>query len=256
MKFLKKLFDFNGRLTRLEYLVFGVLLSMLLLSSLSQVHSLYLNIFIVTLCSFIIFFMAIKRGRDSGLSSIVTLILFFLIPTIALNVYIFHSYDKYLAISFILYLLLMPSSKKEIKEMTKIESVSLKIIIFLWFAFMALFPILTRIDESCRVPNFTCMNMRGAEDALKMFKMDNGVYPTTEEGLNALIKNPNPKEYHNYSSKAYLEKFPLDFWQNPILYIHLKTDKRDNFQLISLGADGKYGGEGENEDIVYPDSCK
>ena len=129
-------------------------------------------------------------------------------------------------------------------------------IVSLVFLFMGFLPKFIDIDGGCGVPDFRCIKMKGAEDALKMFKIDNGVYPTTEEGLNALIKNPNPKEYHNYSSNAYLEKFPLDFWQNPILYIHLKTNKRDNFQLISFGADGKYGGEGENEDIVYPDSCK
>jgi len=109
---------------------------------------------------------------------------------------------------------------------------------------------------SCRPVNLTCSHMRVIKSTLKMFKLDNGVYPTTEEGFNALIKNPNPKKYSNYASTAYLEKFPYDTWQNPMLYIHFKTDKRDDFQLISLGADGKYGGEKEHLDIIYPDSCR
>ena len=107
-------------------------------------------------------------------------------------------------------------------------------------------------NSACGIDH-ACVNMTGTATALKMFKMSNGAYPTTEEGLNALIKNPNPKKYPNYSSTNYLKKFPYDVWENPILYIHLKTDKRESFQLISFGADGKYGGDGENEDIIYPD---
>ena len=98
--------------------------------------------------------------------------------------------------------------------------------------------------------------MKSMVTSLKMFKLDNAIYPSRKEGLKALIKNPNSNKYSNYTPSAYLDKVPLDSWENPFIYIRYKTEKGDGFQLISLGADGKYGGEGENEDIVYPDSCK
>ena len=98
----------------------------------------------------------------------------------------------------------------------------------------------------------TSSRMSRITEALKMFKLDNGTYPSTKEGLKALVKNLNPKKYPNYAKDAYLDKLPTDSWKNPFIYIHYKTEKGDAFQLISFGADGKYGGEGEDEDIVYP----
>ena len=95
-------------------------------------------------------------------------------------------------------------------------------------------------------------SMKSMVTPLKIFKLDNGTYPSTKEGLKALIKNPNPEKYPDYAKDGYLDKVPLDSWENPFIYIRYKTNKRDNFQLISFGADGKYGGEGEDTDIIYP----
>jgi len=83
--------------------------------------------------------------------------------------------------------------------------------------------------------------------ALKMFKLDNGVYPTTEEGLNALVLNPNPLRYPNYAVDGYLKKLPKDVWGTPIIYVKTK----DGFELISYGADRKEGGEDDGADIFY-----
>ena len=85
-----------------------------------------------------------------------------------------------------------------------------------------------------------------------MFRLDNGTYHSEKEGLKALTKNPNPQKYPNYSSSTYLEKVPLDACKKTFIYIHYKTEKGDGFQLISFGADEKYGGEREDADIVYP----
>jgi general secretion pathway protein G len=94
-----------------------------------------------------------------------------------------------------------------------------------------------------------CVQMKNVGETLKMFKLDNGMYPTTEEGLDALAKNPDPERYTNYSRSGYFEKgkLPLDSWQNPFVY--LTTD--DGFDLVSLGADKKEGGEGDAADIRY-----
>ena len=95
--------------------------------------------------------------------------------------------------------------------------------------------------------DLVCTQMSSVAQALKMFKLDNGSYPETEEGLQALMKNPDPDKYPNYSTQPYLEKLPKDSWRNPFTYI-----KKDNtFDLISFGADRKEGGEGEAADIYY-----
>lgn len=95
--------------------------------------------------------------------------------------------------------------------------------------------------------DLVCTQMSSVAQALKMFKLDNGTYPETEEGLAALMKNPDADKYPNYSSKPYLEKLPKDSWRHPFVYLK----KGEGFELISLGADRKEGGEGEGADIYY-----
>ena len=95
--------------------------------------------------------------------------------------------------------------------------------------------------------DLVCTQMSSISQALKMFKLDNGVYPDTEEGLNALLSNPDADKYPNYSSQPYLEKLPKDSWRHPFTY--LKTE--NGFDLISFGADRKEGGEGEGADIYF-----
>jgi len=92
-----------------------------------------------------------------------------------------------------------------------------------------------------------CIQEKSLKDALDNFKIEEGVYPSTEEGLEALIKNPNPKKYKNYPSNGFLKdgKLPKDPWGNDYIYIN-NSGKID---IISLGADDKEGGEGENRDI-------
>lgn len=95
--------------------------------------------------------------------------------------------------------------------------------------------------------DLVCTQMSSVAQALKMFKLDNGTYPETEEGLSALIKNPDADKYPNYPSSPYLEKMPKDSWRTPFVYVK----KGEGFDLISLGADRKEGGNGEGADIYY-----
>ena len=106
-------------------------------------------------------------------------------------------------------------------------------------------------DYSCA--KLTCLNMKGVGDALKMFKLDNGVYPTTTEGLQALISNPNPNKYPNYDTHAYFSKNPKDSWGSFLLYKH---NKGEHFELISLGADKKFGGVDDYRDRFYSECPK
>jgi general secretion pathway protein G len=92
-----------------------------------------------------------------------------------------------------------------------------------------------------------CVQMKSLKNALDTFKLEEGSYPTTEEGLKALIQNPNPQKYKNYPQNGFLgaKKLPKDPWGHPYIYIN----NNGEIDIISLGADGKEGGEGENKDI-------
>jgi general secretion pathway protein G len=88
------------------------------------------------------------------------------------------------------------------------------------------------------------------ETALKLYKLDNGAYPSTEQGLNALVSKPTvgviPK---SYKDGGYLEKkqVPKDGWGNDYLYI--SPGEHGDYDLFSYGADGAKGGDGNNSDI-------
>jgi len=86
-------------------------------------------------------------------------------------------------------------------------------------------------------------DIKAIEQALKLFKLDNGFYPTSGEGLQALVTAP-PRARHP-NPEGYLENVPEDPWGNPYIY---GFDGR-NLYIASLGADGVEGGEGYNADI-------
>ena len=94
------------------------------------------------------------------------------------------------------------------------------------------------------------VQMESIETALKLYKLDNGSYPTTEQGLQALVEAPTvgqlPKAWRD---GGYLEKgrVPKDPWDNE--YIYLSPGVNSDFDLISYGADGEPGGEDINKDI-------
>lgn len=86
------------------------------------------------------------------------------------------------------------------------------------------------------------------ENALDLYKLDNFTYPTTEQGLEALVKKPtSAPEPKNYKADGYLKgnAVPTDAWGNEFLYF---LDK-GKYEIVSLGAGGEEGGEGEAADI-------
>ena len=86
------------------------------------------------------------------------------------------------------------------------------------------------------------------QQALVMFKISEGSYPTQEQGLSSLKENPgNLKRPGKYPSGGYINKLPKDPWGNDYVYIY--PGQYGEFDIISLGADGQPGGEGENADI-------
>lgn len=94
-----------------------------------------------------------------------------------------------------------------------------------------------------------CVQMKTISESVKMFKIEQGNYPSTELGLQALVQNPDPEKYTSYPKGGYLDSKtpPKDPWKN--YYVYLLSD--DGFELISLGADGKEGGVDENKDIIF-----
>lgn len=94
------------------------------------------------------------------------------------------------------------------------------------------------------------VQIKNLETALKLYKLDSGTYPSTEQGLMALVAAPTvgtiPK---NYRSEGYLEskQVPKDPWGNDFVY--LSPGEHGDYDLYSFGADGVKGGEGKNADI-------
>lgn len=86
------------------------------------------------------------------------------------------------------------------------------------------------------------------ESALNLYKLDNFVYPTTDQGLDALIKRPTTEPVPaNWREGGYLARPPRDPWGRA--YLYLRPGVHGEFDLYTLGADGVEGGDGDNADI-------
>lgn len=83
------------------------------------------------------------------------------------------------------------------------------------------------------------------EQTLEIYRLDVGRYPSNEDGLSALVQQPRSA---NGWSGPYLKEIPLDPWGNA--YQYRVPGERGDFDLISFGADGAPGGEGENADVT------
>lgn len=124
------------------------------------------------------------------------------------------------------------------------------VIIILGMLAMIVIPsYLKRVDEA----KITAakVQIKSLENALKLFYLDNGFYPSTEQGLKALIEKPTTGRIpQKYREGGYLEKksIPKDPWGND--YIYLSPGRNgEEYEIISYGRDGKEGGEGPDADI-------
>ncbi len=111
--------------------------------------------------------------------------------------------------------------------------------------------IMGRTDDAKRTA--AKVQIRNIEGALQLYKLDNGLYPTTEQGLKALVEKPSvgvlPKKW---KIGGYLPKLPEDPWGNPYKYLSpvQQGDIKIDYEVTSLGTDGEVGGEGINADIT------
>jgi general secretion pathway protein G len=91
-------------------------------------------------------------------------------------------------------------------------------------------------------------DIAGIVQALKLYRLDNGTYPTTEQGLAALVQRPTTTPLpNNWKPGGYLDRVQKDPWGRD--YQFLNPGVRGEIDVFSLGADGQSGGEGNNADI-------
>ena len=108
--------------------------------------------------------------------------------------------------------------------------------------------IIGRPDEARRMK--AKIQIQSLETALQLYKLDTGNYPSTEQGLQALVEAPPTGELaKSWREGGYLEKgkVPKDPWGNDFVY--LSPGLKGDFDIISYGLDGVPGGEGDNKDI-------
>jgi general secretion pathway protein G len=104
--------------------------------------------------------------------------------------------------------------------------------------------VISRIDEA-QVTKVR-QDLRAIESALKLYRLDRFRYPTTEEGLNALVNRPSDASVP-WPQGGYLDRLPTDPWNRP--YLYLQPGNNGDFDVYTLGRDGQQGGEGLDADI-------
>ncbi len=85
------------------------------------------------------------------------------------------------------------------------------------------------------------------ENAMKFYRLDNFTYPTTEQGIEALVTKPTDPSIRNWKAGGYIDRVPRDPWGNP--YLYLNPGNNGEIDIYTLGADGNPGGDGLNADI-------
>lgn len=142
-------------------------------------------------------------------------------------------------------------TSKQLRGFTLIE-IMVVIVILGVLAALVIPNIMGRPDEA-RV-NAAKSDIKAISNALSLYKLDNYNYPSTDQGLQALVSKPaGAPEAKNWNPEGYLKKLPKDGWGNEYQYI--SPGAHGHFDLYSFGADGREGGEGVDADIVswYPE---
>ncbi|MCX7556551.1 type II secretion system major pseudopilin GspG [Xanthomonadaceae bacterium JHOS43] len=96
-------------------------------------------------------------------------------------------------------------------------------------------------------------DIQAISTSLNMYRLDNFAYPSTNQGLDALVSQPGGlPEARNWKAGGYIDRVPKDPWGRD--YVYLSPGQRGDFDLYTLGADGQPGGEGENADVASWDN--
>lgn len=135
---------------------------------------------------------------------------------------------------------------------TLIEIMVVVIIIGL-LAGIAVPTVMDRIDES-RVQKVRA-DFKALQTALKLYKIDNFQYPTSDQGLDSLAHKPSTAPVpRNWKSSGYVETLPYDPWDRP--YLYMSPGEGHEYDIYTLGADGVSGGDGPNADLHIWDQAQ
>jgi general secretion pathway protein G len=97
-------------------------------------------------------------------------------------------------------------------------------------------------------------DFKAIQTALKMYRIDNFMYPTTEQGLDALVSKPTLAPIpRNWKNSGYLESLQTDPWGNP--YLYMSPGEAREYDIYTLGADGIVGGVDNNADVSVWDQA-
>jgi general secretion pathway protein G len=142
----------------------------------------------------------------------------------------------------------MSARNKDVRGFTLIELMVVLVILGV-LASLIVPRIMGRPEEARRIK--ARIDIQSLETALKLYNLDNGSYPTTEQGLLALVEPPSTGVLaKKWREGGYLEKgrIPVDPWGND--YVYLSPGSHGEFDIISYGADGEPGGEGKDQDVA------
>ncbi|MBW1989994.1 MAG: type II secretion system major pseudopilin GspG [Deltaproteobacteria bacterium] len=138
-----------------------------------------------------------------------------------------------------------PATLRDSRGFTLIELMAVVLILGILAAWVA--PRFIGQTESAKL-TAARVQIESLSNALKFYRLDNGRYPTTQQGLEALVARPESGA-PRWRPGGYLEKgvIPKDPWGNP--YVYVSPGVHDDFDLSSYGQDGQPGGEGDARDI-------
>jgi len=140
---------------------------------------------------------------------------------------------------------LAPRTRDRSRGFTLIE-IMVVIVILGVLAALVVPRVLDRPDEARAVAAKS--DIASIMQALKLYRLDNQRYPTSEQGLNALVMKPEqPPLPPNWKPGGYLEKLPRDPWGRP--YQYLNPGLKGEVDVFSFGADGQTGGSGADADV-------
>lgn len=135
-------------------------------------------------------------------------------------------------------------SARRMSGFTLIEIMVVVIIIGLLAAIVAP-QVIGRIDDA-QITKAQA-DISAIEDAMKFYRLDNFTYPSTEQGIEALVRQPNDPSIRNWKPGGYLDGLPTDPWGNE--YLYLNPGNNGEIDIYTLGRDGRPGGEGIDADI-------
>lgn len=139
----------------------------------------------------------------------------------------------------------MKRSFREEKGFTLIEIMVVLIIIGL-LAGIVVPKLMGRTEEAKRTK--TMVQIKNLQSSIDLYRLDSGSYPTTDQGLQALVEKPAIGEIpKKWKEGGYIDKIPKDAWGNN--YVYISPGVHGEYDIYSYGADGEEGGEGKNTDI-------